>query len=328
MRQVQQNKPEADRPEATRPQATRPQATRPRATRPRATRPRATRPWALVLLLACLATPAWSAELKVATWNLEWLTARPDGDRSLPSDAHPKRPEDIITLAGYAAQLNADVIAIEEVDGREIAAKIFPPDHYSIHMTKDHVVQRVGLVVRRGLAYDVNPDLTALNVAGPHGPGHLRSGADITLHLPGGPLRILAVHLKAMCWRDVLPRDRPACNTLQAQLPPLQAWIAARRQEGVPFIVLGDFNRWMDGNDLVIATLRGAAPLARATEGHLTSPCWGGERFIDHILAGGAAGQWMDPATFSVMVYRETGGEWKERLSDHCAVAVDFRQPD
>ena len=279
------------------------------------------------LLLAGLILPARAAELKVATWNLEWLTDRPDGDRALPKDAHPKRPEDIVTLAGYAAQLDADVIAIEEVDGRAIAARIFPPDRYSIHMTGDHVVQRVGLVVRRGLAYDVNPDDTALALPGPP-PAHLRSGADITLHLADGPLRILAVHLKTGCQRDPLTTShRPACAELQRQLPPLQDWIAARKAEGVPFIVLGDFNRWMDAKDQVLAALNEAAPLVRADAGMAISPCWGGERFIDHILAGGPAGPWMQPATLSVQVFREAGEDWKDRLSDHCAVAVRFRLP-
>jgi endonuclease/exonuclease/phosphatase family metal-dependent hydrolase len=280
----------------------------------------------LALLLACLTLPAGAAELKVATWNLEWLTDRPDGDRALPQDAHPKRPEDIATLAGYAAQLDADVIAIQEVDGREIAARIFPPDRYSIRMTGDHVVQRVGLVVRRGLAYDVNPDDTALTLPGPP-PAHLRSGADTTLHLAGGLLRVLAVHLKTGCQHDKLTTShRPACKTLAEQLPPLEAWITARKAEGAAFIVLGDFNRWMDDKDQVIAALRETAPLVRATEGR-SSPCWGGERFIDHILAGGAAAQWMAPATLSVQVFRESGEDWKDRLSDHCAVAVHFRPP-
>jgi endonuclease/exonuclease/phosphatase family metal-dependent hydrolase len=279
------------------------------------------------LLLACLAMPARGAELKIATWNLEWLTDRPDGDHSLPPDAHPKRPEDIVTLAHYAAELDADVIAIQEVDGRAIAARIFPPDRYSIYMTGDHVVQRVGLVVRRSLHYDINPDDAELALPGPP-PAHLRSGADITLHLAGGPLRVLAVHLKTGCQRDPLTRShRPGCKELAAQLPPLQAWIAARKAEGVPFIVLGDFNRWMDGKDQMIAALQVAAPLVRATEGQ-SSPCWGGERFIDHILAGGAAAQWMQPATLSVQVFRETDEAWKERLSDHCAVSVHFRLPD
>lgn len=293
----------------------------------------------LSVVLALLSVPAHAADpvahltgLKVATWNLEWLTARPEGDRALPQDVHPKRPEDLVTLSRYAAQLNADLIAIQEVDGREVAAQVFPPAAYSIHMTRDHVVQRVGLVVRRGLEYDVNPDASALVVsgkdAGRERPGALRSGADITLHLAAGPLRVLAVHLKALCEHDMLTRShRPACLTLRAQLPPLRDWIAARQQEGVAFIVLGDFNRWMDDKDQFLAGLRAVAPLVRATEGR-SSPCWGGERFIDHILAGGPATAWMQPATLSVLTYRETEPIWKERLSDHCPVAVRFRLPD
>jgi endonuclease/exonuclease/phosphatase family metal-dependent hydrolase len=280
----------------------------------------------LILLLLVVAPSAGAAELKVATWNLEWLTARPDGDRALPADVHPKRPQDVATLARYAAQLNADLIAVEEVDGRDIAARVFPPDRYSIHMTHDHVVQRVGLVVRRGIHYDVHPDLVGL-AREPHGSRRLRSGADITLHLAGADLRVLAVHLKAECERDPLATSRrPACVALRAQVPVLQDWIAARKAEGVPFIVLGDFNRWMDGNDQFFAALQQAAPLTRATEGR-ASPCWGGERFIDHILAGGPATQWMEPATLRVLVFQETGDAWKERLSDHCAVSVRFQLP-
>ncbi len=212
---------------------------------------------ALLGLLLCLsAACAFAAELKVATWNLEWLTDRPDGDPTLPHDAHPKRSDDIARLAAYATKLDADLIAIQEVDGRDIAARIFPPDRYAIHMTHDHVMQRVGLVVRRGLEYDTNPDLTTLAVSD-HGRSSLRSGADITLHLPGGAFRVLAVHLKALCERDPLTDShRPACTVLRAQVPALQAWIAAREQERAAYVVLGDFNRWMDGNDQFLAALR------------------------------------------------------------------------
>src|ERR1700760_3197605 len=71
-----------------------------------------------------------AAELKIATWNLEWLTSRPAGDPALPSDVAPKREEDVVTLAGYASRLNADVVALQEVDGPPIAARLFPPERY------------------------------------------------------------------------------------------------------------------------------------------------------------------------------------------------------
>jgi len=276
----------------------------------------------LILLAVLAAHPAFSAEIKIATWNLDWLTIRSAGDPGLPTDVTPRTEEDFVRLARYAADLNADLIAIQEVDGFRAATKIFPADRYSIHMTRDHVIQRVGIVVRRGLKYDMNPDLIAL------GANHLRSGADITLHLPGSDLRVLAVHLKTGCRNQKLPNahDR-SCLELRDQVPIVAAWIADRQKDGTPFIVLGDFNRWMDGRDSLLAELRQAAPLARATEGH-SSPCWGAENFIDHILAGGAAAHWMQPDTLKVLIYQETDKAMKDRLSDHCPVSVRFAVPD
>ncbi|MDE2197867.1 MAG: endonuclease/exonuclease/phosphatase family protein [Rhodospirillales bacterium] len=281
----------------------------------------------MVLALLVPLEAARAAPLKLATWNLEWLTARPAGDPALPADVVPKTAADITRLRRYADILAADVVAFEEVDGPQVAAEVFAPDRYVLHMTQDRVVQRVGLAVRRGIAFTANPDLTALDLY-PHAHFPLRSGADITLHLRSGALRILAVHLKAGCRQDRLTdRRRPACATLGAQLPPLRAWIAARRAEGVAFVVMGDFNRWMDGRDRFWPALEQAATLRRATAG-LSSPCWGGGGFIDHIIAGGSAIGWMRPDSLRVLVYRETGRAAKEHLSDHCPVSVTLQPPD
>ena len=282
-----------------------------------------------ILVTACLAIFAGevtAADLKIATWNLEWLTDRPAGDPALPRDVRPKTTADILLLRAYATKLAADVVAFQEVDGPQVAAQVFPPGDYRLHLTGDTVTQRVGFAIRNGLRFTTNPDLVGLDVY-PDAKFRLRSGADITLDLPGGKLRTLNVHLKTGCREDRLTSGRPQCETLGRQLAPLQGWIAQRRVEGVPFVLMGDFNRWMDGRDPFYAGLTASAPLVRATEGQ-TSPCWGGSGFIDHIIAGGAAQHWMQADSLRVLVYREKGIAWKERLSDHCPVSVRFQLPD
>ena len=281
------------------------------------------RAWCLVVVLSLLtAATAHAAELKIATWNLNWLTSRATG---LPSDVKIRQPEDFDRLRAYALELNADVVAIEEVDNAETARRLFPPETYSIHMSRDRVRQRVGIAVRRGLRYDVNPDVTAIAL---DPVAHLRSGVDITLDLPAGPLRMLAVHLKQGCQYLSFGRaPQTTCVTLISQFDVVAQWISARRDEHVAFLVLGDFNRGLDKNDAFLKDIQGPTPLIRATEGY-SSPCWGHEAFIDHILIGGPARDWLMPTSFRVLAYRETDPAWKERLSDHCPVSVRLAVPD
>ncbi|MCQ8240352.1 endonuclease/exonuclease/phosphatase family protein [Rhizosaccharibacter radicis] len=272
-----------------------------------------------------------SGTIKLSTWNLDWFTQRPDGDPSLPADVHGRRNDDIARLAAYAARLHPDVAALEEVDGAPMAAKLFPPDRFRLEATHDDLPQRVVLAVARGIGVERHPDLDALDVppdaitaddprAGPvH---HLRRGLDATLTLPGGEtLRVLAVHLKSGCWDAALVGgNRPSCRILRFQLKVLTGWIAARRAEGIPFAVLGDFNRRLKLGDPFLQALQDAAPVRSATEGR-ASPCWGGEDFIDQIVVGGPARDWMVPGSLRVMVYHEPAA-MKDALSDHCPTSV------
>ncbi len=281
--------------------------------------------------LLLLAGPAAADTIKVATWNLDWLTPRPAGDPELPSDVTTTRtPEDWALLAGYARKLGADVAALEEVDGPETAARLFPPDRYTILATADHVVQRVVLVVRRPVTVVAHHDLTDLDVE-PRARFRLRSGIDATLAVGRTQFRVLAVHLKSGCWtagQDT--QHRAACDLLARQIPIVAAWIAARRAENIPFVVLGDFNRSFAAGDARFEPLESAAGgQLLDTEAGLGSPCWGGDYndFIDHVLLGGSTASWLVPASLRVLVYKETDTALKERISDHCPVSVRLKIP-
>lgn len=292
------------------------------------------RPRGLAVVLSVGLALLWASgdaravPLKIATWNLDWLTLRATGDPILPDDVQTRSPADFMRLAGYAARLDADVAALEEVDGAAPAALVFPPGRYRILTTSDHVVQRVVLAVRDGIAVEQHPDVTALDVE-PTARFRLRSGLDATLTIGGTVLRLLAVHLKSGCWSRTEAREgRPACAELERQVPVLAAWIASRRREGVPYLVLGDFNRRLVSGDPVLDALRDAAGvITSATAGH-ADPCWDGHRdFIDQILVGGPARDWVVADSLRVMVYRGADPGLRDRISDHCPVSIRMEVP-
>ncbi|WP_333670272.1 endonuclease/exonuclease/phosphatase family protein [Elioraea tepidiphila] len=276
----------------------------------------------VVLVLSVLvALPSAAREIKLSTWNIAWLTTKPAGHPALPRGLHIRTPADYALLQRYAERLEADIVALQEVDGRLAAARVFDAAGYDFHFTDETDVQRPGFAIRRGLAWRANPDLMELDLA-PNARFSLRRGADITVEIAGRSLRLLNVHLRAGCtWDAIAGSERVACVELARQAGHIARWIAARRVAGEAFAVLGDFNRRMEGDDDVFAILARAAPLTRATEG-FSNPCWGGAVFIDHILLGGAAREWLVPRSLRVMVYRETDRSFRDRLSDHCPVSV------
>ena len=195
------------------------------------------------------ALPVPAGWIRIASWNLNLLHWRTGG--ALWRGAIARGEGDYDTLARYARDLNADIIAFQEVNGPRAAARVFPVRDYDLHLSGRHDSRfddiHNGFAVRKG-RFDrvVKRDYPTLGI-GAGSRYELRWGVDLTVFRNGRILRLLNVHLKSGCFVKSLenPVSRH-CRKLARQVAPLESWIDTSWREGVPFVVLGDFNRAMD----------------------------------------------------------------------------------
>lgn len=270
----------------------------------------------LVFLLGAFSVCAGAAEIKIASWNIYWLTSEDP-------DHHRRKANDFARLAGYANDLDADVIALQEVDAGFVR-RVFPPQQYRIELShRRDTRQRTGFAIRRGVRYRRLPDYRELSTK-----WGLRYGTVIELEVGGRKIDLMSVHLKSGCFdRDL---DRPttaSCRELKSQVRPLESWIDRRLEQGRAFVLLGDFNRRMDrrSDDLWRFIADGnPKPIYRVNAGKKPK-CWDGRfpEFIDHIIVGSITGKAVKPHSFEELTYSERNYfRWRKRLSDHCPISI------
>jgi endonuclease/exonuclease/phosphatase family metal-dependent hydrolase len=302
----------------------------------------------LLASFACASPPPDT--IKLATWNLEWFmkpetlraltpactapdAPRDGARRSIPCDvAHElaRSGEDIAALRSHARALDADVVALQEVDGAEAARLVFPG--YEFCFSGRVAVQNNGFAVRDGLPFTCR-DLDELSLS-----DDVRRGVELRL-FPGTPreIRLLSVHLKSGCARDSLAATRPACGQLSRQIPTLERWIDTQASEHKPFAILGDFNRdlrrepegpslWgeLDDHDPP------EADLVNTAEGHSFQNCLPSQTFsgyIDYIVLGRRMARGLVNDSFGRALYPPEDA-LRRKLSDHCPVFIRLRLAD
>ncbi|UPT61505.1 MAG: endonuclease/exonuclease/phosphatase family protein [Hyphomonadaceae bacterium JAD_PAG50586_4] len=279
-----------------------------------------------LMLGACATAPrasqAGPQHLRIAAWNIEHLAERDD------SGCAPRTEADYAALRAFVTHLDADVVAFQEVESVAAAERVFTPEAWAIVMearpgagrisacndrpTHNINRQATGFAIRRGVAFERMPDLTALQL----GNDDLRSSVDVIVRPHGeAAIRLLVVHLKSRCASGAAGDD---CAVLARQAPIVEAWMEARAHGGESFLVLGDFNRRLARPDDVIwAGWDDGAPdlgFASAGQGAQCNPQY--PEFIDHIVFNQA-----DVARFGNF------REWTyagARLSDHCPISIDL----
>jgi endonuclease/exonuclease/phosphatase family metal-dependent hydrolase len=306
---------------------------------------------AAILTLFAGTTDAAPAELKIATWNLEWFMTpetlraltpactpagapRDGARRSVPCDVAyelARSREDITAMRRHAKALDADIVALQEVDGPEAARLVFPDHEFCF--SGRLAVQNNGFAIRRGLPFSCAPDVLDLSLN-----DDVRRGVETRI-FPGTPqeLRLLSVHLKSGCSRDPLDSARAGCGELARQIPALERWIDARASEQKPFAVLGDFNRDLrrePAGASVWAEIDDANPpgadLVNTAEGQAFQNCMPSQTFsgfIDYIVLGHRMARGLVPGSFGRALFRPKDA-LRRKLSDHCPVFIRLRVAD
>jgi endonuclease/exonuclease/phosphatase family metal-dependent hydrolase len=298
----------------------------------------------LLILLAPLpliGAGLWSArtarsdELKLATWNMEWLVTpatahaarlacRRGKQAALPCDVVQtlaRDSADLRRLAGYVRELDADIIAFQEVENAAIATQVF--HGYRICMAAGRGVQQVGFAIRPHVPHRCGPVIEALALQGRN-----RAGMSLLL-APGSPqaVELLVVHLKSGCSREPLDADTAACQLLAQQGLLLGQWIAARSARGLPFIVLGDLNRVAaPSQDDRFWELLHADAFETVAQRLPFRNCYLGQPygdFIDHILIDRQLLPRLGTQLHRLVFRNEDVVRY--RLSDHCPVSISLK---
>lgn len=286
--------------------------------------------WLLLpfLALALLSQTCHAGELRVAAWNLEHLN-----DTAM-EGCVPRERADYDAIGRGVVELDADIVAIQEVENEAAARRVFPAPDWHVEMSSrpatgpgrpclyrpgarlGHLA--TGFAIRRGVAYRRNGDLDSLGKGDPL----RRWGTDITVTKGGRDLRLLSVHLESGCWGSGQDRDNgreEICVVLRGQIMRLKAWADARRAEGEAFVILGDFNRRLavpgDWGWRILSPP--PAPLHLPTSGRVAQCDPRFREFIDHLVVGGGASAIRVAGSFREMPRHGPH-------PDHCAVSAEF----
>jgi exonuclease III len=296
-------------------------------------------------LAAALVSTAASAEIRVASWNLNNLHYQLD--EPLRPGAPARSEADIETLRKYRDRTNADIFALQEVNGPRAAQLVFPIDQWDLFFSgryaDDLITGResdriyTGFAVRRGV-FDAltKRDVPSLGVIHAADGRPVRWGTEILVEKDGELLRLMSVHLKSGCHGGSLePATTPDCVTLAAQRAPLESWIDAAATGQVPFVIVGDWNRRIDVHgqgDHVWGEIDDADPpgldLWRLPFNHDSSCNSGFTKPIDFLVFDDRAWGFVDQVSFAEIVY-DTGDWDAERgtPSDHCPIVVGLDWP-
>ncbi len=278
--------------------------------------------FALFLLVCTLSTTVWAREFSLATWHMNHLA------KNYNQGGNARSKDEFAYLKAVGKQLNADIVALQEVDGEVAARRVLPG--YNMYFSSRRDRRRVGFAVRRS-AFDVivhHEDFKSISMN-----NALPRGVDLSVIVSNTEIRILNIDMIRGCEDKDIKRQTRECSRLRKQWRFLAEWIYQRIEEGVAFAVVGDFGKSfkIDDDQSAWQMLHGEevplGSLVRVTQAQQNT-CWGGETnyFLNHILLNKKAADFVVPKSFGQVSYDGSSIE-RQKISEHCPMMVRLDLP-
>ena len=278
------------------------------------------------------------SELTVVTWNIEHLA-----EDNL-AGCKPRTAVNYEQLKRYALSLNADIVALQEVESIQAVSRIFPTNKWQIVLSdrphseayvcrgseRTSTQQKVAFAVKNSLEVTNVEHLKALSESR----DGLRQGLKLTIHDGKKKVHLLNVHLKSGCFvEDYLKSDKEACIVLAKQIKYLDTFLESTQLEQENWLILGDFNHHLNKpnnrfrQDLLHSpglynkNAKQSDNLTNLTDGMISChPKYSIP--IDHILVSKAMRSNMTSKSVKFNYFDNM--EIDAMLSDHCALSAHF----
>jgi exonuclease III len=228
-------------------------------------------PAVLLILFFALGAGAARGDIRIATWNIGNLHAKLH--EPLREDAPARNAADIRRLSQIRAAVDADVFALQEINGPVAARLIFPPLEYELCVSSRYIadMQRgwyepvvpgwderrtdriyTIIAIRRGpfqlIECQYYPHISVFDYDEEGVAREVRRGVSVRLVWDDNDLTLMNVHLKGGCFgKAIAPVDGehpdPDCRTLERHINALEAWADSHIEQGRAIAIVGDFNR-------------------------------------------------------------------------------------
>lgn len=236
-------------------------------------------------LLLVLTASAAHAGIRIASWNIGNLHATLD--EPLREGAPARNADDIRRLDKIRKAIDADVFALQEVNGPVAARLIFPALEYELCVSSRYIADmqrgwysprvpgwderrtdRIYTIIAirrrafRLIECQYYPHMSVFDYDEEGIAREARRGVSVRLVWGRNDLTLINVHLKSGCHgKAIAPVDGenadPDCSTHERHVNALEAWADSHIQQGRALAIVGDFNRRLNAHHGGPAARRG-----------------------------------------------------------------------